>query len=90
VYDVHLGYTRWTCTAYTLRPPQAGEEQQTMTSEKRFPTVGETLTPVLVLPSVLAEVSLILWLLMKGLNVQRRIHHVPASVEHVPASGRPS
>jgi hypothetical protein len=52
-----------------------------------FPTVGATLTPVLVLPSVLAEVSLILWLLTKGLNVQRPLHHVPASVEHVPASG---
>jgi hypothetical protein len=52
-----------------------------------FPTVGETLAPVMVLPSVLAEVSLILWLLVKGLDVQPRVHHVPASVEHVPASG---
>jgi hypothetical protein len=50
-----------------------------------FPTLGETLTPVLVLPSVLAEVSLILWLLVKGLDVQRRVHHVPAAAEHVPA-----
>lgn len=50
------------------------------------PKVGETLTPVLVLPSVLAEVSLILWLLVKGLDVQRRADQVPASVEHVPAS----
>lgn len=50
------------------------------------PTVGESLTPVLLLPSVLAEVSLILWLLVKGLNVQRRADHVPASVERVPAS----
>jgi hypothetical protein len=52
-----------------------------------FPTVGETLAPVMVLPSVLAEVSLILWLLVKGLDVQPRVHHVPASVEHAPASG---
>jgi hypothetical protein len=51
-----------------------------------FPTLGQTLTPVLVLPSVLAEVSLILWLLVKGLDVQRRVHQVPAAVEHVPAS----
>jgi Domain of unknown function (DUF4386) len=52
-----------------------------------FPTVGETLTPLLVLPSALAEVSLIIWLLVKGLDVQPRVPHVPASVEHAPASG---
>jgi hypothetical protein len=46
-----------------------------------FPTVGETFTTVLVLPSVLAEVSLILWLLVKGLDVQRQAHQIP-----VPAS----
>ncbi len=51
-----------------------------------FPTVGETLTPLMVLPSALAEVSLILWLLAKGLDVQPRAHHVPAPAEHVPAS----
>jgi uncharacterized protein DUF4386 len=51
-----------------------------------FPAVGETLTPVMDLPSLLAEVSLILWLLVKGVDVQRRVHHVPASAEHVPAS----
>ncbi|MGH2816674.1 MAG: DUF4386 family protein [Actinomycetota bacterium] len=42
-----------------------------------FPTVAETLTPVLVLPSALAEVSLVLWLLVKGLNVQQPADHVP-------------
>jgi hypothetical protein len=45
-----------------------------------FPTVGETLGPVLVLPSALAEVSLILWLLVKGLDVQPRADRVPALV----------
>jgi hypothetical protein len=51
-----------------------------------FPTVAETLSPLLVLPSALAEVSLVLWLLVKGLNVQPRPDHVPAPPEHVPAS----
>lgn len=41
---------------------------------------------MLVLPSVLAEVSLILWLLVKGLDVRPRADHVPASAERVPAS----
>jgi hypothetical protein len=50
------------------------------------PAVGETLTPVLVLPPVLAEVSLILWLLVKGLDLQHHANHVPASAEHVPAA----
>jgi Domain of unknown function (DUF4386) len=45
-----------------------------------LPTVGETLGPVLVLPSALAELSLILWLLVKGLDVRRRTEHVPALV----------
>jgi len=44
-----------------------------------LPALGATLTPVLVLPSGLAEVSLILWLLVKGLDVHRRVHHVAAS-----------
>jgi Domain of unknown function (DUF4386) len=43
-----------------------------------FPTVGDTLGPVLVLPSVLAELSLVLWLLVKGLEVRPRADHVPA------------
>jgi hypothetical protein len=44
-----------------------------------FPVAGETLGPVLVLPSALAEVSLALWLLVKGLNLQPRAHLVPTS-----------
>jgi hypothetical protein len=44
------------------------------------PGVGETLGPVLVLPSALAELSLVLWLLVKGLNVQPRADRVPALV----------
>lgn len=44
-----------------------------------FPAAGETLGPVLVLPSALAEVSLALWLLVKGLNLQPRAHLVPTS-----------
>jgi hypothetical protein len=51
-----------------------------------FPTVGETLTPVLVAPSALAEVSLVLWLLVKGLDVPSRVHHAAAPAEHVPAT----
>jgi Domain of unknown function (DUF4386) len=42
------------------------------------PGVGEALGLVLVLPSALAELSLILWLLVKGLNVQPRADRVPA------------
>jgi hypothetical protein len=45
-----------------------------------FPTVGDTLGPVLVLPSALAELSLVLWLLVKGLDVGRRAERVPALV----------
>jgi Domain of unknown function (DUF4386) len=45
-----------------------------------FPGAGETFGPVLVLPSALAELSLTLWLLVKGLDVQRRTEHVPALV----------
>jgi hypothetical protein len=41
---------------------------------------GETLGPVLVLPSALAEVSLILWLLVRGLDVQPRADRVPTLV----------
>lgn len=44
-----------------------------------FPVAGETLGPVVVLPSALAELSLTLWLLVKGLDVQRRGQLVPAS-----------
>jgi hypothetical protein len=44
------------------------------------PTVGDTLGPVLVLPSALAELSLAVWLLVKGLNVQPRADRVPALV----------
>jgi Domain of unknown function (DUF4386) len=44
-----------------------------------LPTAGATLTTVLVLPSALAELSLTLWLLVKGLDVQRRVHPVPAT-----------
>jgi Domain of unknown function (DUF4386) len=44
-----------------------------------FPAAGETLGPVLVLPSALAEVSLALWLLVKGLDLQPRAHLVPTS-----------
>jgi Domain of unknown function (DUF4386) len=50
------------------------------------PTVGETLTPLLVLPSALAEVSLLLWLLVKGLDVPPRVHHAATPAEHVPAT----
>jgi hypothetical protein len=45
-----------------------------------LPAVGETLGPVLVLPSALAELSLALWLLVKGLDLQPRTDHVPALV----------
>lgn len=45
-----------------------------------LPTAGESLGPVLVLPSALAELSLVLWLLVKGLEVQPRTDHVPALV----------
>jgi Domain of unknown function (DUF4386) len=44
------------------------------------PGVGETLPLVLVLPSALAELSLALWLLVKGLNVQPQPDRVPALV----------
>jgi Domain of unknown function (DUF4386) len=44
-----------------------------------FPTAAETLSLLLVLPSALAELSLVLWLLVKGLNVQPRAHPVLAS-----------
>jgi hypothetical protein len=50
------------------------------------PTVGETLSPVLVLPSALAEVSLLLWLLVKGLDVPPRVRHAAAPADHVPAT----
>ena len=50
------------------------------------PTVAETLTPVTVLPAALAEMSLVLWLLVKGLNVQPRADHLPTPAERVPAS----
>ena len=43
-----------------------------------FPDVGETLPLVLVLPSALAELSLALWLLVKGLHLQPRADRVPA------------
>ena len=45
-----------------------------------LPGAGETLGPVVVLPSALAELSLTLWLLVKGLEVRRRTEHVPALV----------
>jgi Domain of unknown function (DUF4386) len=51
-----------------------------------FPTGAPTLTPVLVLPSALAEVALILWLLAKGLRLPTRVHQVPAPAGHVPAA----
>jgi hypothetical protein len=45
-----------------------------------LPGAGETLGPVVVLPSALAELSLTLWLLVKGLDVQPRTEQVPALV----------
>jgi hypothetical protein len=42
---------------------------------------------VLVVPSALAEVSLIVWLLVKGLNNLRRADHLPASAEPASAPG---
>ena len=50
------------------------------------PTVAETLTPVTVLPAALAEMSLVLWLLVKGLNVRPRADHLPTPAERVPVS----
>jgi Domain of unknown function (DUF4386) len=42
------------------------------------PGVGETLGTVLVLPSAVAELSLALWLLVKGLDLRRPAEHVSA------------
>jgi Domain of unknown function (DUF4386) len=42
------------------------------------PAAGETLGPVVVLPSALAELSLTLWLLVKGLDIHSRADRVPA------------
>jgi hypothetical protein len=50
------------------------------------PTAAQTLTPLLVLPSVLAEVALIFWLLVKGLRLPARVHPAPAPAGHVPAT----
>jgi hypothetical protein len=44
------------------------------------PAAGEALGPVVVLPSALAELSLTLWLLVKGLDIQPRPDRVPALV----------
>jgi hypothetical protein len=44
------------------------------------PAAGEALGPVAVLPSALAELSLTLWLLVKGLDIQPRADRVPALV----------
>jgi hypothetical protein len=47
---------------------------------------GEPTTEVLLLPSVLAEVSLVLWLLVKGLEVPERLPRPSASLEHAPVA----
>jgi hypothetical protein len=49
------------------------------------PTTAPALTPLLVLPSVLAEVALIFWLLVKGLRLPAPVHPAPARAGHVPA-----
>jgi hypothetical protein len=49
------------------------------------PTAAQTLTPLLVLPSALAEVALIFWLLVKGLRLPPRVHHAPVPAGHLPA-----
>ena len=49
-------------------------------------SASETLTPILVLPSVIAEVSLIVWLLAKGLRTPATGHSVPAATERLPAT----
>jgi hypothetical protein len=51
-----------------------------------FPAFEETLTPILLLPSILAEFSLIVWLLARGLDVRKPLDYAPASGEPVGAS----
>jgi hypothetical protein len=46
------------------------------------PTVSETLTTLLVLPSVVAEAALILWLLARGVALPRPPDQAPTPIEH--------
>ena len=46
------------------------------------PTVSETLTTLLVLPSVAAEAALIVWLLARGMAPRRPPDQLPTPIEH--------
>ena len=49
-----------------------------------FAAPGEMLVPVLTVPAAIAELSLIVWLLVKGLDVPPRAGRVRASMDRVP------
>jgi hypothetical protein len=49
------------------------------------PGIAESIEPLVVAPAAVGELSLVAWLLVKGVNVPRRVDHIPASVENVPA-----
>lgn len=49
------------------------------------PGIAESIEPLVVAPAAVGELSLVAWLLVKGVNFPRRVDDVPASVENVPA-----
>jgi hypothetical protein len=49
-------------------------------------TGGESVAPVVLIPSVVAELSLVVWLLVKGLDVPSRAGHAPDMTDRVPAA----